>query len=88
MPKMKTNSGAKKRFKVTKNGKVKRANGYKSICSRRNRQNVKDSSAVPASFMRPSSTAFGACFPTADRPRGDQLLKQFEGKSYATCNNR
>ena len=29
MPKMKTNSGAKKRFKVTKNGKVKRANGYK-----------------------------------------------------------
>ena len=30
MPKIKTNSGAKKRFKVTKNGKVKRANGYKS----------------------------------------------------------
>ncbi|HSV97694.1 MAG TPA: 50S ribosomal protein L35 [Spirochaetota bacterium] len=30
MPKMKTNSGAKKRFKVTKNGKVKRANGNRS----------------------------------------------------------
>jgi large subunit ribosomal protein L35 len=29
MPKMKTNSGAKKRFKLTKGGKVKRANGWK-----------------------------------------------------------
>lgn len=30
MPKMKSNSGAKKRFKLTKNGKVKRAQGFKS----------------------------------------------------------
>jgi len=30
MPKLKTNSGAKKRFKVTKNGKIKKANGWKS----------------------------------------------------------
>ena len=30
MPKIKTNSGAKKRFKITKNGKVKRSNGWKS----------------------------------------------------------
>jgi large subunit ribosomal protein L35 len=30
MPKMKTNSGAKKRFKITKNGKVVRANGFKN----------------------------------------------------------
>ena len=30
MPKLKSNSGAKKRFKITKNGKVKRAKGYKS----------------------------------------------------------
>lgn len=29
MPKMKTNSGAKKRFKLTKNGKVKKANAFK-----------------------------------------------------------
>jgi large subunit ribosomal protein L35 len=29
MPKMKTNSGAKKRFRVTKNGKVIKANAYK-----------------------------------------------------------
>jgi len=30
MPKMKSNSGAKKRFKLTKNGKVKRAKAFKS----------------------------------------------------------
>lgn len=30
MPKMKTHSGAKKRFKTTKNGKVKRSHAYTS----------------------------------------------------------
>ncbi|MCI8406696.1 MAG: 50S ribosomal protein L35 [Oscillospiraceae bacterium] len=30
MPKLKTHSGAKKRFSMTKNGKVKRAHAYKS----------------------------------------------------------
>ncbi len=30
MPKIKTNSSAKKRFNLTKNGKVKRAHAYKS----------------------------------------------------------
>ncbi len=30
MPKIKTHSGAKKRFSVTKNGKIKRAKAYKS----------------------------------------------------------
>ena len=30
MPKIKTNSGAKKRFRVTRNGKVVRAKGFKS----------------------------------------------------------
>lgn len=30
MPKQKTHSGAKKRFKLTKTGKVKRAHAYKS----------------------------------------------------------
>ena len=30
MPKIKTHSGAKNRFKLTKNGKVKRAHAYKS----------------------------------------------------------
>ena len=30
MPKMKTHSGAKKRFSVTKKGKIKRAHAFKS----------------------------------------------------------
>ena len=30
MPKLKTHSGAKKRFNLTKSGKVKRARAYKS----------------------------------------------------------
>ena len=30
MPKLKTHSGAKKRFRLTKSGKVKRAHAYKS----------------------------------------------------------
>jgi len=30
MPKLKTNSGAKKRFRITRNGKVMCANGYKN----------------------------------------------------------
>ena len=30
MPKIKTNTGAKKSFKVSKNGKIKRAHAYKS----------------------------------------------------------
>jgi len=30
MPKMKTHSGAKKRFRLTKTGKVKRAKAYKN----------------------------------------------------------
>jgi large subunit ribosomal protein L35 len=30
MPKVKTHSGAKKRFKLSKNGKVKRAHAFKS----------------------------------------------------------
>ena len=30
MPKLKTHSGAKKRFNLTKNGKVKRAKAFKS----------------------------------------------------------
>ena len=30
MPKMKSNSGAKKRFKITKNGVVIKAKGYKN----------------------------------------------------------
>ncbi|MDX1671508.1 MAG: 50S ribosomal protein L35 [Balneolaceae bacterium] len=47
MPKMKSNSGAKKRFKVTGSGKIKRKKAYKSHIltkkrSKRKRQLGKD----------------------------------------------
>ena len=41
MPKLKTHTGAKKRFKVTKNGKVKRAHAYKSHLLNNGRQTTK-----------------------------------------------
>ncbi len=50
MPKIKTNSGAKKRFKITKGGKVKRANAYKSHLleskSTKRKRNLRKSSIV------------------------------------------
>ena len=41
MPKLKTHTGAKKRFKVTKNGKVKRAHTYKSHLLNNGRKTTK-----------------------------------------------
>ena len=41
MPKLKTHTGAKKRFKVTKNGKVKRAHDYKSHLLNNGRKTTK-----------------------------------------------
>ena len=41
MPKLKTRTGAKKRFKVTKNGKVKRAHAYKSHLLNNGRKTTK-----------------------------------------------
>ena len=41
MPKLKTHSGAKKRFKVTKNGKVKRAHAFKSHLLNNGRKTTK-----------------------------------------------
>ena len=43
MPKLKTNKGAAKRFKITRNGKIKRNKAYKSHiltkkCSKRKRK--------------------------------------------------
>lgn len=39
MPKMKTNSGAKKRFKVTGSGKIKRAKAFKRhLLGRKNKK--------------------------------------------------
>lgn len=43
MPKMKTNSGAKKRFKVTAKGKIKRKKAYKShILTKKSQKRKRD----------------------------------------------
>jgi large subunit ribosomal protein L35 len=42
MPKMKTKSGAKKRFSLTATGKIKRKHAYKSHILTKNRQREKE----------------------------------------------
>ena len=53
MPKIKTHSGAKKRFKLSKNGKVIRAHAYKShILTKKNtkrKRNLRKSGSIKKS---------------------------------------
>jgi large subunit ribosomal protein L35 len=55
MPKMKTNSGAKKRFKVTATGKVKRAKANKSHIlttkTTKRKRNLRKSTIVDSANM-------------------------------------
>ena len=50
MPKMKTRSGAKKRFKLTASGKIKRSNAYRSHIltskSRKRKRHLRKSTLV------------------------------------------
>ena len=63
MPKMKTNSGAKKRFKLTGTGKVKRRKAFKShILTKKHKKRKKD--LGQATLVHKS-----------DLPRVKQLLK-------------
>ena len=50
MPKLKTHTGAKKRFKLTKNGKVKRAKAYKSHIL--NKKSTKINGSNPCTFFK------------------------------------
>jgi large subunit ribosomal protein L35 len=53
MPKMKTQSSAKKRFKITKSGKIKRAKGYRRHClgckTTKNKRQLRKAGYVSAS---------------------------------------
>lgn len=59
MPKLKTHSGAKKRFNLTKSGKVKRAHAFKShILTKKTPSVAVVCAALPmltAPMMRPSA---------------------------------
>ena len=56
MPKLKTHTGAKKRFKLTKNGKVKRAHAFKSHIlnkkSTKRKRNLRKGTYVSAAEQR------------------------------------
>lgn len=56
MPKMKTHRGAAKRFRYTKNGKVKRFKAYKSHLlsskTRKRKRNLRKGTMVDATDMR------------------------------------
>lgn len=56
MPKMKTHSSAKKRFKVTASGKLKRRHAYKSHLLRKKSKSQKKR-LLKASLVHPSDEA-------------------------------
>ena len=66
MPKLKTHTGAKKRFKVTKNGKVKRAHAYKSHLLNNGRKTTKRKRGLrkAATLTRPTQAHSNICFHT------------------------
>lgn len=55
MPKLKTHTGAKKRFKLTKNGKVKRAKAYKSHILNKKSPSARETCARAPMPIRPMS---------------------------------
>ena len=56
MPKLKTHSGAKKRFNLTKSGKVKRAHAFKShILTKKDTKRACAAALMPTAPMRPPS---------------------------------
>ena len=53
MPKLKSHSGAKKRFNLTKNGKVKRAHAFKShILTKKTTKRTFARTAMPTSLWK------------------------------------
>ena len=63
MPKLKTHSGAKKRFKLTKNGKIKRMHAYKSHILNKKTRKRKEACAGPPMPMSPMLTRSSVCSP-------------------------
>ncbi len=74
MPKMKTHSGAKKRFKVTGTGKVRGRHPSRATSSRRSRPKRSARSAAPRSSTRMTCRASSACWGWASDP--GQALRQ------------
>ncbi len=52
MPKVKTNSGAKKRFTLTGTGKIKRKHAYKSHITKKQKRNLTHVALVDQTNLR------------------------------------
>ena len=59
--KLKTHSGAKKRFKLTKNGKIKRGHAFRSHILTKKTTKL---TLSPATLIRPTQLPSRACCPT------------------------
>ena len=75
MPKLKTHTGAKKRFKLTKNGKVKRAHAYKSHLLNGHGKTAKSKRRLRKGAYADKTSC---SFPTNNR-------KQTEVNRYGSC---
>lgn len=65
MPKMKSHSGAKKRFKLTKSGKVKRGNAYRSHILTKKSTKRKRGFRAPSYADKTNAAAVKAMLPYA-----------------------
>ena len=62
--KLKTHSGAKKRFKLTKNGKIKRGHAFRSHILTKKTTKLTRVTVSPATLIRPTQLPSRACCPT------------------------
>ena len=73
--KLKTHSGAKKRFKLTKNGKIKRGHAFRShILTKKTTKLTRGATVSPATLIRPTQLPSRACCPT---PKCEPQAKTF-----------
>ena len=62
--KLKTHSGAKKRFKLTKNGKIKRGHAFRSHILTKKTTKLTRGYRQPSYVIRPTQLPSRACCPT------------------------
>ena len=72
--KLKTHSGAKKRFKLTKNGKIKRGHAFRSHILTKKTTKLTRATVSPTTLTRPTPLPSRACCPT---PKCEPQAKTF-----------
>ncbi len=75
--KLKTHSGAKKRFKLTKNGKIKRGHAFRSHILTKKTTKLTLATVSPATLTRPTQLQSRACCPTPkSEPQAQRHLRE------------